>query len=166
MIENKLFFLFVCVCSSISLFGQNWWEAEVDTTKDTTMISEEMHYHQLSLSPGEGRVTLEIDPKIQTLIDFKSTPIPPNTEPMKDGFRVQLFFDQDKEKVNEARAKVLEIDQELEVYIEYKAPNYNLMLGNYRTRLEAEKMQAQLSSDFPEGIVITTRIYMPKAKEF
>lgn len=164
MIGNKLFFLFVSVCSSISLFGQNWWESENDTMQDSKKVSD-VHYHQPNLMPGEGKITLQIDPKVQKLIDFKSIPIPPNTEPMKDGFRVQLFFDQDKEKVNEARAKVLEIDQELEVYIEYKAPNYNLMLGNYRTRLEAEKMQAQLSTEFPEGIVIATKIYIPKPKE-
>lgn len=142
------------VATSFSQEGK-WWQNEdttkVQATKDTIVEKE--------LEPGKVEVIK--DKRIEKLIDFKSTTIPPATAPQTDGYRVQLFFDQDKSKVNEARAKVLEIDSGFDTYIEYDAPNYNLLLGNYRTNLEAEKLRSELREDFPAAIIVKSRIYFP-----
>ena len=63
--------------------------------------------------------------------------------------------------MNEARTRFLTATQDIPSYVEYAAPNYNLLIGDFRTRLEAEKWRAQLSTDFPEGIVKEMRIYLP-----
>ena len=158
-------FLFIGMISLLVFspsYAQNWWEG--DTTSQKPEMEKTSSEPQLTEVSKEGKVTIHADKKIDALLEFKQATIPPNEAPMQDGFRVQLFFDQDKENVNKARGEVLKIDKEYDVYIEYKAPNYNLLLGNYRTRLEAEKEQARLSNDFPEAIVIATRIYLPAVK--
>lgn len=134
----------------------NWWQTDQDTIghqdqQDTVV--------EKNLEPGKVEVVK--DKRIQKLIEFKSTTIPPATAPQTDGYRVQLFFDQDKSKVNEARANVLEINSDFDTYIEYDAPNYNLLLGNYRTSLEAEKLRSELREDFPAAIIVKSRIYFP-----
>lgn len=134
----------------------NWWQNEEDTSN--------VEYQQDSVVEKNlepGKVEVIKDKRIQKLTEFKSTTIPPATAPQTDGYRVQLFFDQNKNKVNEARAKVLEIDGNYDTYIEYDAPNYNLLLGNYRTNLEAEKLRSELKEHFPAAIIVKSRIYFP-----
>lgn len=149
---------------SLTSFGQTgqWWksgsdqeERQRDTTNSAEAQKDTMKYEK-------GKVTVIKDPRIDKLIEFKGAKIPPSTAPKKDGFRVQLFFDQDRKQVDEARSKILQIDGSADTYIEYKAPNYNLLLGNFRTRLEAEKSRSELIEEFPEAIIVKDRIYFPE----
>lgn len=144
----KFIFLFLLCLPHIS-HSQNsvWW------AKDTNKIE-----HQV---PSEGKISIQKDPRISKMIEFKGQTIPPAFGPQVTGYRVQLYFDQDKTNVNEARTRFLTATREIPSYVEYSAPNYNLLIGDFRTRLEAEKWRALLSSDFPEGIVKETRIYLP-----
>ena len=144
----KYAFLFL-VCLPLISFSQNgnWW------TNDATKVEQQ--------EAREGSITIQKDPRIAKMIAFKGQTIPPAFGPQVNGYRVQLYFDQDKNNVNEARTRFLTTTREIPSYVEYAAPNYNLLIGDFRTRLEAEKWRAQLSADFPEGIVKETRIYLP-----
>jgi len=75
------------------------------------------------------------------------------------------FLYQDRSAIDKARSTMLEMDDESPTYIEYKAPNYFLLQGDYRTQLEAEKIRAALISNFPEAIVIEDKIYLPEIEE-
>lgn len=112
-----------------------------------------------------GNVNIIKNPTIDKLIKFKSATIPPNMGPLMDGYRIQIFFDQSRKAVDEARTKMLQINDESETYVEYKAPNYFLLLGNFRTQLEAEKVRSELTSEFPAALVIKDKIYLPKIEE-
>ncbi|MGM0478849.1 MAG: SPOR domain-containing protein [Bacteroidota bacterium] len=167
----KIFFLLFVWQTSLA-FGQaeEWWKTEggddeKKATKDTTVTDNpaDTTFKDTVFEPGE--VSIEKDPRIDKLIDFKAAKIPPANGPQIDGFRVQLFFDQSREKVDEARSKILKSDAEAETYIEYKAPNYNLLLGDFRTRLEAEKERDELIDEFPEAIIVKDRIYFPEIEK-
>ena len=151
--KTTLLFLLTCFFFSLSGWSQGeWWKEnnEKETKKtDTT----------------RGTIEVVKDPRIEKLIAFKGTAIPPAFEPQMDGYRVQLFFDQEKEEINKARARFLEEIDDIPTYIKYKAPNYNLTAGNFRTKLEAERLRAKLSNEFPESIVVKTRIYLPKIED-
>lgn len=154
--------LIIVLLTSSAVFAQSgeWWkrneENSSSTQEDTTVVRE---IRDTTYTPG--KVVVHKDPRIEKLIKFKSAKIPPATAPKKDGYRVQLFFDQDRKKVDDARSKMLQINGRADTYVEYKAPNYNLLLGNYRTRLEAEKARAELLGEFPEAIIVKDRIYFP-----
>lgn len=133
-----------------------------------SLLAQESRWHENNTSfeaLKAGTVIIHKDARIDRLVEFKGSTIPPAFGPQTTGYRVQLFFDQDKDKVNEARTRFLSAYRNIDTYVEYYAPNYNLLIGNFRTRLEAEKWRAQLSNSFPEGIVKETRIYLPKLEE-
>jgi hypothetical protein len=160
MMMKAILFLVFSI-STLCSFAQKgeWWNSD-----DTTAVSnQEDNVVAKKIEPGE--IEIKKDKRIDKLIEFKSTTIPPATAPQVDGYRVQLFFDQSKTKVNEARAKVLEIDPNYDTYIEYDAPNYNLLLGNFRTSLEAEKLRSELREHFPAAIIVDSRIYFPALLE-
>ena len=143
------FILLLLICLPNIGFSQhnNWWTNE--SSKQQRQFSQ------------DGKITIHKDPRITKMIEFKGQTIPPAFGPQVNGFRVQLYFDQEKSNVNEARTRFLKATQDIPSYVEYAAPNYNLLIGDFRTRLEAEKWRAQLSTDFPEGIVKEMRIYLP-----
>lgn len=157
----KAILFLVFFVSTFYTFAQEgeWWNND-----DSTAVSSKVDtLEDENIEPG--RIEVIRDKRIDKLIEFKSTAIPPATAPQIDGYRVQLFFDQSKTKVNEARAKVLEIDSDYDTYIEYDAPNYNLLLGNFRTSLEAEKFRSDLREHFPAAIIVQSRIYFPNLAE-
>lgn len=112
-----------------------------------------------------GKVTLVKDSRIDDLNDFRSSAIPPAFEPQMEGYRVQLFFDQERNNINDARAKFMTLRRNTPTYIDFKAPNYNLAAGDFRDQLSAEKLRASIAGEFPEAIVITTKIYLPRIEE-
>lgn len=146
---NNCLSVLVTLLISYSSFAQNqWWNTSSDSLTNPVSM--------------KGRVEVIKDVRLDKLIDFKGTVIPPSYAPEIDGYRVQLFFDSDKGKVNQARATFLSSFPKEETYTEFKAPNFHLKVGNFRTQLEAEKLKSQLMQTFPTSIVIPEKVYFPR----
>ena len=158
-------------------FSQDgWWKKENDSTKEKPESLKESqdrlsnidYPDTLDYSEPEvfypGKVTIEKSSLIDKVIQFKSATIPPYSGPVMDGYRIQLFFDQSRKEVDRARSTVLGVDSNTPTYIEYRAPNYILLQGNYRTELEAEKVRASMISEFPAALVVKDKIYLPQIR--
>ena len=152
--------LFLMVLTPIAFTQNEWWKSESEKKNQDKKISTE---EPEDIQPG--KITVVKSPSVDKIIKFKSATIPPNMGPIMDGYRIQLFFDQDRNAVDKARSTALNMDGETSTYIEYKAPNYLLLLGDYRSQLEAEKVRAAMVSNFPEAIVIEDKIHLPRIKE-
>jgi len=75
-----------------------------------------------------------------------------------EGFRVQVFATQDRNKA-ESIKKDLEIVIGEEVYIIFEAPNYKVRIGNFLDRESAEKLRKELvKQNFPSSWIVRTRI--------
>lgn len=152
-----IFILLLLSLFNFSFSQDEWWKGN-NSTEGTTVQQEEKHY-------TEGNIKVIKSSSVDKLIKFKATAVPPNRKPLQDGFRVQLFFDQNKTEVDEARKTVLRDDIEIETYVLYKAPNYVLLMGNYRSQIEAEKARSKFLHVFPEAIVVQDRIEFPRIPE-
>jgi hypothetical protein len=89
-------------------------------------------------------------------------PVPPENKVMLDGFRVQIFFSNDRDLIDKKRELFTRDFPDIETYIEYDAPNYGIKVGNYRTELQAEQMRTQASHLFPSSIIQKSKIELPK----
>ncbi len=78
-----------------------------------------------------------------------------------DGFRVLIFFDQNKSESESQKARFLSLYPEHKAYVDYLAPNYRVRVGNFRTKLEAEALKAEIIDIFPTAIVISDKIQLP-----
>ena len=112
-----------------------------------------------------GDVDVIKDNRINALIEKQSTVIPPAVNPEIEGFRVQLFFDSDKTEINNARSKFITRFPKIDTYITYNAPNFFLKAGDFRTRLEAEKIKSEIEFDFPTSFVIKEKINLPRLEK-
>lgn len=106
-----------------------------------------------------------IKPKgIDVLVEKKGLPIPPEVRPQVEGYRVQLFFDQEKDAVNEARSKFISKYPNIETYVSYNTYHI-LKVGDFRTYLEADRILSTLKDDFPTGFIVKELIYLPNLEK-
>ncbi len=121
--------------------------------------------YSITLKAQTGEVQVIKDNRIDALVDKQSKVTPPDIKPQIDGFRVQVFFDSDKSKINAARSQVIAKFPKTDTYITYNAPNFILKVGDFRTRLEAERVKAKLEAEFPTSFIVTEKIYLPRLQK-
>lgn len=104
----------------------------------------------------EGIVIVK-DKKIDALIQNRSNIRRVSTA----GYRIQIYFNTDKDKVNETRLKFIKSYPKIESYITYDAPNYFLRVGDFTEKNDAEKFKKEIFREYPENFILKTNINVP-----
>lgn len=78
------------------------------------------------------------------------------------GYRVQIYSGTNRKMAFNAQAKCNQEFPELRTYVTYREPNFKIRAGDFRTRIEAERMKQQLSAVFPALFIISEKINPPK----
>jgi len=111
---------------------------------------------------GQGSIQLIMDARIEALIKKQGEPIPPATSVQIDGYRLQLLFDSEKNKIDQARFQFAKLYPKIETYVKYNAPNYVLKVGDFRTLLEADRLKAEIGSLYPLSFVVQEKVNLPR----
>ena len=149
--------LAVATFFSGQIFGQNdWMTYPTNGAVDTNVT------YTLDFNSTPGKVTVHKDPRIDKIQDF-TVAEQETVEGVKiDGYRVLIFFDQDKTVTQQQKAHFMSLYPEHKAYIDFLAPNYRVRVGNFRTRLEAEALKSELLGVFPTAIVVKDKIQLPE----
>src|SRR5438105_137633 len=104
-----------------------------------------------SSAQTRGKVEVIKDPLIDTLIARRPFLNKNNAagEETANGYRVQIYFGSDRQAAYNAQAKFMNEYPEMHTYISYNEPNFKVHVGDFRTRLEAQKLQNELTGMFP-----------------
>lgn len=128
------------------------------------------------LAQKKGEVLVVKDPLIDSLIakrielNLRSAAAAPGTASTgrtgraivsQMGYRVQIFYGSDRREVFNEQSKFNSSFPELNTYITYKQPNYYLRVGDFRTRLEAQRLLNELKPIFPTLFIIREKINAP-----
>lgn len=122
-----------------------------------------------------GKVTIEKDPLIDSLIAKRiQLSVAPSgavsagtvvTRPgvivAQMGYRVQVFYGSDRREVFSQQAKFNGLYPSQNTYITYKQPNYYLRVGDFRTRLDAQRFLNELRPSFPTLFIFREKINAP-----
>jgi hypothetical protein len=123
-----------------------------------------------ALAQSRGVVTIVKDPMIDSLIAkrivLNNRPsgygtVKPGTVVSQVGYRVQVFYGSDRREVFSQQAKFKSLYPTLNTYITYKEPNYYLRAGDFRTRLEAQRLMNELRPEFPTLFIFREKINAP-----
>jgi len=83
------------------------------------------------------------------------------------GFRIQIFFDSGTNSKTHAqgifdgfRAKYPDVT----AYLTFKAPNYKVRVGDFRTRLDAQRFLNEIITEYPNAWIIPEQINLPKVE--
>ncbi len=118
--------------------------------------------YSITANAQTGDIQVIKDPRIDGLVSKQSKVTPPDIRPQIDGFRVQVFFDSDKSKVNAARSQVIAKFPKTDTYVTSNMPNFVLKVGDFRTRMEAERVKAELEAEFPTSFIVAEKVYLPR----
>lgn len=117
----------------------------------------------ISLSSfGQGNVEVIKDSRINDLIKKQGEVIPPATGVQINGYRLQIFFDSEKSKVDNARMQFAKSFPKIETYVTYNAPNYLLRVGDFRTQLEADRLKAEVGTAYPTSFIVQEKVNLPR----
>ena len=122
---------------------------------------------QVSSAQTRGKVQVVKDPLIDTLIarrPYLNKTVSAGAEISSSGFRVQIYFGSSRQAAYDALAKFMNDFPETPTYISYIEPNFKVQVGDFRTRLEAQKLQSELNGMFTTLFIIPTRINPPKSE--
>ena len=75
-----------------------------------------------------------------------------------DGFTIQIYSGQKKEDAMTAQQKVVEELTDLTANLQYQQPKFRVTIGNYFSKLDAQKDLIRLKANFPSAILIPEKI--------
>lgn len=116
----------------------------------------------VSCMAQKGFLILHQDSRIDSLV-MKQRQIYANDSTI-DGFRVQIFMELGNDAVRHAdsvKQIFVENYPDVPIYLVFGQPYYRLRVGDFRTRLEAEKQYQQLKIEFENSFVTADRINLP-----
>lgn len=113
-----------------------------------------------------GEVEVIKDPRIDTLIAHRllatKSPAGKTVNGSAYGYRVQFFIGSDRNEIYAKQAEFNQLYPDLRTYIIYQEPNYKIKAGDFRSRLEAQKLMRDLRPQFPTLFLVSEKINPPK----
>ena len=85
--------------------------------------------------------------------------------PVTDGWRIEIFFEAgnySKKLAMEARSKFVEKYPDVPSYLIFQQPYYKVRVGDYRTKMEAERFLHAIEADYPQAFVVSDEINFPR----
>jgi hypothetical protein len=112
-----------------------------------------------SQAQERGKVEIVKDPRIDTLIARRQSLQAKNpTAASPNGFRVQIYNGNVRNAAYDAQAKFLAKYPGMGSYISYNEPDFKVKVGDFRTKLEAEKFRKELQNMFSGLFIIAEKI--------
>ncbi|MBT0607730.1 SPOR domain-containing protein [Aequorivita echinoideorum] len=99
----------------------------------------------------EATLTVNQDEKIVQLLSLKKTLEKENK--LTDGLTIQLYYGE-LNQANQILKKYKANYPNWPGSIEYETPNYKVWVGNFATRIEAERAMIEIQKDFPTAFIL------------
>jgi hypothetical protein len=84
--------------------------------------------------------------------------------PHIEGWRINIFFESgnnSKKMAVETKAKFVQNQANVPCYIIFQEPYYKVMVGDFRTKMEAEKFLKEIVVEYPNAFVVADEINYP-----
>lgn len=75
-----------------------------------------------------------------------------------DGYRLKIHFSADRTKAKEVKNKFDSKYVEMPTYEDYQQPNFVIMVGDYKTKLEAFEALKKIKDDYPYAFIVKSKI--------
>ena len=119
-----------------------------------------------SSAQTRGQVEVVKDARIDSIIAHRliatKSPLGKIGNSSGYGYRVQFFISSNRNEIYAKQAAFNELYPDLRTYIIYQEPNYKLKAGDFRTRLEAQKLMRDIRPQFPTLFLVSEKINLPK----
>ena len=109
-----------------------------------------------SIAKTPGNITVIKNNSLDTLLLTLQ-----NNPPVLKGFRVRIYMGTSRDNADEVRSVYLKNEFQWQHYLTFKDPNFGVEIGDFMTRLQAEKVKEELTARFPNPYIVLTVIKPP-----
>lgn len=106
---------------------------------------------------NNGEITIFANSKLDSLLEVLQAK-PPELK----GFRVLIYNGNSRKTADEIRSLYLKRNYKWHYYLTFRDPNFVVEIGDFMTRLQAEKVKEQLSPVFSNPYIVLTAIKFPE----
>lgn len=78
------------------------------------------------------------------------------------GYRVQIHFGSSRTKANEVKADFLKLYPNIGSYLVYHQPNFKIRVGDFKTRLEAQKFLKDIQPLYATAFLVRDEVKLPE----
>lgn len=121
-------------------------EDAVDTVSNTSLVQKK----------GDVIASINVNSKVDMVLDsinrFNAS------RKFIDGYTIQIYSGQNREEAMNTKKKMSTDVPELNSELEYNQPKFRVRVGNYFSRLEAQKDLLRLKRAFPNAILVPEKI--------
>jgi hypothetical protein len=75
-----------------------------------------------------------------------------------DGYRVKIHFSPDRAKAEEIKARFYSKHAEVPIYIDYQLPNFVIVLGDFKSKLEAYELLKAIKEEYPYAFIVKSKV--------
>ncbi|MBN1338766.1 MAG: SPOR domain-containing protein [Bacteroidales bacterium] len=116
----------------------------------------------LSQQSDSGSLVIIEDARIDSLLQLHYKV---NSQyPVMPGYRVQILFESGNNSKTLAREAIAKFNEEYpytKAYLIFESPYYKVRVGDFRTKMEAEKFMTTIQPDYPSAFVTRDNISFP-----
>jgi hypothetical protein len=107
-----------------------------------------------------GKVEVIKDPQIDSLIARRIALSKTGVKATGaiSGFQVQIYLGSDRQAAYEAQNRFKSLYPSINTYISYTEPNYKVQAGDFRSRMEAQKLVNDLKQTFSTLLIIPASV--------
>jgi hypothetical protein len=105
-----------------------------------------------TLNAQQAEVNVEQDSDIDKLLEYKK-----DTKTNKV-YKIQVFQSVDPDKAEREKSNFLNLYEEWPVEIVWNTPNYKVWVGNFTTRLEADRALAKIKKEYMYAIIFQPKL--------
>jgi hypothetical protein len=109
-----------------------------------------------------GEVHVYADPQIMAI--GEKTELLPDQETTVPGYRVQIYNGNDRALAQKIKTDILQAHPDLPVYLIYETPYFKVRLGDYRDKIEAQKMLHDMKLLYTGVLLVPDKINFPETR--
>jgi hypothetical protein len=86
------------------------------------------------------------------------------THGQRDGYRIKIHFGVDRETAETVKTKFSTRFNDVPVHMDYQQPDFVVMVGDYKSKLEAFESLKKIQVEFPIAFIVKAKINTKKVQ--
>jgi hypothetical protein len=110
-----------------------------------------------------NKLDIQCSPEIKSLLDRHVTQNKKNN--FTNGYRLQIYFGSGanaRAQATKIRTEFLTAHPDIKSYLIFKSPDFKVLVGDFRTKSEALKLQKSLIYQYPNAFIVSDEIAFPE----
>ncbi len=106
-----------------------------------------------NLNPVQTQTQLKVNELVEKKAEYHRL-----TNGEQVGYRIKIHFGIDRDAAEAVRTKFTTRFTDYVTYKEYQQPNWVILVGDYKTKLEAFEVYKKIQSEFPNAFIVKGKI--------